>query len=175
MSLPSDAEHSESSVHQHMDVLCLIISCTQSPQAQSLPSCLCMMSRSSFEDSSFRVCQLCMDKYLRRGVQISLFRDELLSLRSVSNIHASLASVLHRPLTDEFNCGLFVRLHFTIGCYNRRRTSRCRHGFQFSGTKSFLLIMCIDAPESTTNSLSSGLRVDGAGRHLFSEGEKNAV
>ena len=41
--------------------------------------------------------------------------------------------------------------------------------------KSFLLIMCIDAPESTTNSLSSGFRVDGAGKHLFSEGEKNAV
>ena len=40
--------------------------------------------------------------------------------------------------------------------------------------KSFLLIICIDAPESTTNSLSSGLRVD-AGRHLFSEGEKNAA
>ena len=34
--------------------------------------------------------------------------------------------------------------------------------------------MCIDAPESTTNSRSSGLRVD-AGRHLFSEGEKNAA
>ena len=33
--------------------------------------------------------------------------------------------------------------------------------------KSFLLIMCIDAPESTTNSLSSGFNVD-AGRHLFS-------
>ena len=38
----------------------------------------------------------------------------------------------------------------------------------------FLLIMCIDAPESTTNSLSSGFRVNGAGRH-FSEGEKNVV
>ena len=35
--------------------------------------------------------------------------------------------------------------------------------------------MCIDALESTTNSLSSGLRVDGEGRHQFSEGEKNAV
>ena len=34
--------------------------------------------------------------------------------------------------------------------------------------------MCIDAPESTTNSRSSGVRVD-AGRHLFSEGEKNAA
>ena len=41
--------------------------------------------------------------------------------------------------------------------------------------KSFLLIMCIDAPESTTNSRSSGSRFDGAGRHQFSEGEKNAA
>ena len=41
--------------------------------------------------------------------------------------------------------------------------------------KSFLLIICIDAPESTTISLSSGPRVDGAGRHQFSGGEKNAV
>ena len=41
--------------------------------------------------------------------------------------------------------------------------------------KSFVLIMCIDAPESTTNSLSSGLRVDFLGRHQFSEGEKNAA
>ena len=40
--------------------------------------------------------------------------------------------------------------------------------------KSFLLIIYIDAPESTTNSRSSSLRVD-AGRHLFSEGEKNVA
>ena len=37
--------------------------------------------------------------------------------------------------------------------------------------KSFLLIICIDAPESTTNSRSPGLRFD-AGKHQFSEGEK---
>ena len=40
--------------------------------------------------------------------------------------------------------------------------------------KSFLLIMCIDASESTTNSRSSGLRFD-AGKYQFSEGEKNAA
>ena len=40
---------------------------------------------------------------------------------------------------------------------------------------SFLLITCVDAPESTTNSRSSGLRFDGAGRHQFSEGEKNVA
>ena len=35
--------------------------------------------------------------------------------------------------------------------------------------------MCIDAPESTTNSLSSVLTADGAGWHQISIGEKNAV
>ena len=40
--------------------------------------------------------------------------------------------------------------------------------------KSFWLIICIDAPESTTNSRSSDLRLD-ARRHLFSEGEKNVA
>ena len=41
--------------------------------------------------------------------------------------------------------------------------------------KPFLLIICMDALESTTNSLSSGLIVDGEGKHHFSVGEKNAV
>ena len=41
--------------------------------------------------------------------------------------------------------------------------------------KSFLLIMCIDAPESTTILFPKVLRFDGAGRHLFSEGEKKAA
>ena len=41
--------------------------------------------------------------------------------------------------------------------------------------KSFLLIMCIGAPESTTKSLSSSLRFDGAGKHQLSQGEKNAA
>ena len=34
--------------------------------------------------------------------------------------------------------------------------------------------MCIDAPESTTNSRFSGSRFD-AGKHEFSEGEKNVA
>ena len=38
--------------------------------------------------------------------------------------------------------------------------------------KSFLLVMCIDAPESTTNSLSSGLIFGDAGRHRSSASEK---
>ena len=39
--------------------------------------------------------------------------------------------------------------------------------------KSFLRIMCIDAPESTINSLSSCLILDGQERHHFSVGESN--
>ena len=68
-----------------------------------------------------------------------------------------------------------MRLHFTIGCFDYRRTTRLRQGTPFQQNSSlFLLIICIDAPESTTNSRSSGLRVD-AGRHLFSEGVKNVA
>ena len=74
---------------------------------------------------------------------------------------------------DIHNC-LFMRLHFSIGGNDYRRTTRFRQSIHFASLKSFLLIMCIDAPESTTNSLSSRLRVD-AGRHQFSEGEKNAA
>ena len=40
--------------------------------------------------------------------------------------------------------------------------------------RSFLLIMCIDAPESTTNSFSSGFK-DDARWHLFSGDEKNVA
>ena len=66
-----------------------------------------------------------------------------------------------------------MRLHFSIGGEDYRRTARFRQSIS-ALLKSFLLIMCIDAPESTTNSLSSGLRVD-TGTHLFFEGEKNAA
>ena len=68
-----------------------------------------------------------------------------------------------------------MRLHFSIGGYDYRRTARFSSKYPFQHHSSpFLLIMCIDAPKSTTNSRSSGLRVD-AGRHLFSEGEKNVA
>ena len=45
------------------------------------------------------------------------------------------------------------------------------------GTIQVKLSFQIDgfATESITNSRSSGLRFDGAGRHLFSEGDKNAA
>ena len=69
-----------------------------------------------------------------------------------------------------------MRLHFTIGCY--RTVVGLIDVVEVSISaefKSFLLIMCIDALESTTNSRSSGLRFDGASRHQFSESEKYAA
>ena len=74
---------------------------------------------------------------------------------------AFLAIKLLRQECIQFSdvCSLFIRLHLTIDCYDRRRTSWCRHGFQFSGIQILLLIMCIDALESRTNSLSSGFRL----------------
>ena len=41
--------------------------------------------------------------------------------------------------------------------------------------KSFLLSICIDAPESATNSLSSGFFEEGARNDQTSEGEKNVA
>ena len=60
----------------------------------------------------------------------------------------------------DINCGLFMRLHFTSGCENRRRTSRRRHGFQVSGIQ----ILFADHVHRRSRVY-----------HQFSEGEKNAV
>ena len=57
-----------------------------------------------------------------------------------------------------------MRRHFTIGGYDYRKTARFRQSIHFR----------FDARESTTISRSSGFRVD-AGRHLFSESEKNVA
>ena len=68
-----------------------------------------------------------------------------------------------------------MRLHFSIGGNDNRRTAGFRHSIHFSITHVlFLLIICIDAPESTTNSLSSGFRFD-ASKHLFAKSEKNVA
>ena len=67
-----------------------------------------------------------------------------------------------------------MRLHFSIGCHDYRRTTRFRQRIHFSRIQVLFAEHVLDAPESTTNSRSSGLRFD-AGRHLFFEGEKNAA
>ena len=83
---------------------------------------------------------------------------------------------------DVFDCWFLNCQNLCFSSMMRHRQSICdldvmSFGFVSVSAKfkSFLLIMCIDAPESTTNSLSSGLRFDGASKHLSSEGEKNAA
>ena len=68
-----------------------------------------------------------------------------------------------------------MRLHFTIGCYDLRRTSRRRHGFQFSRIQ-VLFADHVHRRSGVYNKFSFlRFKVDGAGKHLFSEWEKNAV
>ena len=61
-----------------------------------------------------------------------------------------------------YRCFL-VRLHFSTGCYYRCGFPEFSRVSSSPELKSFLLSMCIDAPESTTNSRSSGFFEEGAG------------
>ena len=69
----------------------------------------------------------------------------------------------------------FFCLHFAVGCNNRRRTLRDLADSNSAESKSFLLNMCMLAPVSTTNSLSSSFITDGAGRHHWLVGEYNVA
>ena len=74
---------------------------------------------------------------------------------------------------SDIHCVLFMRLHFTLVVMTVVGLLDVVEVSISASSKSFLLIMCIDALDSATNSLSSGSRVDGAGKHQFSECEKN--
>ena len=112
---------------------------------------------------------LTIDPFVGISVFIAKLSERQYCWRVIEDFH----SQKYIQFFDIHRC-LFMRLHFSIGGYDYRRTARFLKVSISASLKSFLLIMCIDAPESTTNSLSSGLRVD-AGRHLFSEGEKNVA
>ena len=61
-----------------------------------------------------------------------------------------------------------MRLHFSIGCHDRRRTSRRRHGFQFSEIQT-LFADHVHRRSGVYNKFSflKFPREDGAGRHQF--------
>ena len=77
-------------------------------------------------------------------------------------------SVRPRSNLNRRHCCFLVCLHFAVSCYDRCRVS----GYS---KQIFPLSMCIEAPESTTNCLSSGFVEDGAVGHQTSEGEKNVA
>ena len=82
-------------------------------------------------------------------VRVFVFIAKLSERQYCWHVFEDLQSQEYIQLFDIHNC-LFMRLHFSIGGYDYRRTTRLRQSIHFSITlKSFLLIMCIDAPEST--------------------------
>ena len=107
-------------------------------------------------------------------IRISFFIAKLSKRQYCWRVFEDIHSQEHIQFFD-IHCRFFMRLHFSIGGYDYRMTTRFRQGIHFSAIQVLLLlVMCIDAPESTTNSRSSSVRVD-ADRHLFSEGEKNVA
>ena len=72
----------------------------------------------------------------------------------------------------DIHCSLFMRLHFSIGGYDYRRTARFRQSIHFSITQVLFADHCASTRRSPSR--STGKRVD-AGRHLFAEGEKNVA
>ena len=112
----------------------------------------------------------CFDPFLRKSVFIAKLSERQYCWRVLEDFHCQ-----EHIQFFEVHCGLFVRLHFSIGCYDCLGLHDFVKVSISAEIKSFLLIICIDAPESTTNSRSSRSRFDGASRHLFSEGEKKVA
>ena len=96
------------------------------------------------------------DPFLRISVFIANLSEQQYCWRVFEDIH----SQEYVRFFDIHNC-LFMRLHFSKVSIS-------------ASLKSFLLTISIDAPESTTNYRSSGLRFD-ASKHQFSEGENNVA
>ena len=110
---------------------------------------------------------LTIDPFIRISVYIAKLSERRYCWRVIEDFH----SQEYIQFFDIHNC-LFMRLHFSIGRYDYRKTARFRENIHHYSS-SFCWI-CIDAPESTTNSRSSGSRVD-ASRHLDSVDEKNVA
>ena len=77
-------------------------------------------------------------------------------------------------VVDVHYCFL-ICLHFSIGCDSRCGFLDARPVSSSAKFRSFLLSMCSDAPESTTNYLSSDFVKVGAGNDKTSEGELNVA
>ena len=95
----------------------------QEPRSERSSPC-----RTVFEYRFYEMWFLTVDPFIR----VSGFIAKLSQRQNCWRILADFHCQEYIQLFDT-NCGLFMRLHFTIGCCNRRWTSRCRHGFQFSG------------------------------------------
>ena len=112
---------------------------------------------------------LTVDPLIRISVFIAKLSERYCCWRVLENFHSQESNQFF-----DIHCGPFMRLHFSTGCCDCRKTTRLRQGPFQQNSSPFCWSYAFDAPESTTNSLSSGLRFD-ASKHLFSEGEKNVA
>ena len=83
---------------------------------------------------------------------------------NTAGVHSGIFTVEEIQFFD-MDCCLFMRLHFSMGCY--MTVAGHLEVFKSSDPTSFLFIMCIDAPVSTTNSLSSCLILKGVWRSTY--------
>ena len=72
---------------------------------------------------------LTIDPFVGIPVFIAKLSERQYCWRVLEDFH----SQEYTQLSDITVYSLFIGLHFTIGCYNRRRTSRRRQSFHFSG------------------------------------------
>ena len=113
---------------------------------------------------------LTLDPFVWIPVFIAKLSERQYCWRVIEDLHCQ----EYIQLFDIHNC-LFMRLHTSpLAVMTIVRLHDFVKVSISAWLKSFLLIMCIDGPESTTNSLYSGFNVD-AGKHPFSGDEKNVA
>ena len=115
------------------------------------------------------MCFLTIDPFVGIPVFIAKLSERHYCWRVIEDFHCQ----EYIQFFDIHNC-LFMRLHFSMAVMTIVGLHDFVKASISASLRSFLLIICIDTPESTTNSHSSGFNVD-AGRRLFSEGEKNVA
>ena len=97
---------------------------------------------------------LTVDPLIRTSVFIAKLSERYCCWRVIEDFHSQESNQFF-----DIHCGPFMRLHFSTGCCDCRKTTRLRQGPFQQNSSPFCWSYAFDAPEAT-NSLSSGLRFD---------------
>ena len=111
---------------------------------------------------------LTIDPFIRISVFIAKLSERQYCWRVFEDFQSIISNYLTHTVASSCVCTSPLAVMTIVGLDDFVKVSIS------ASLKSFVLIICIDAPESTTNSLSSGLRFN-ANKHQFSEGEKNVA
>ena len=135
---------------------------SQEPRMERSSPCYRLSEFRLFNEMWF----LTIDPFIRIPVFIAKLSERQHCRRAFEDFH----SQEYIPNSLTYTIASSCVLHFSIGGYDYRKTTRFRQGIHFS----IIQVLFADHMQSTTNSRSSSLRVD-ASKHLFSEGEKNVA